>query len=99
MTDSRVRKLFFVLTTEARQLRETSVPGAGHQGDRPWTGAASQVASLINRGQPIDFSSESPAQLRAAGSIATALKLPLLLMHVVEPTRQAEVAVDEVPML
>ncbi len=94
-----VRKLFFGSTTE-RVLRETSVPVLVTKATDHGPVQASQVASLINRVLvPVDFSSASLPQLQAAGVIATALKVPLLLTHVVEPTRRPKWRAYERPSI
>ena len=80
-----VRKLFFGSTTE-RVLRETSVPVLVTKATDYGPLQASQMAPLINRVLvPVDFTSASMPQLLAAGVIATALNVPILLTHVVEP--------------
>lgn len=81
------RKLFFGSTTE-RVLRETGVPvlvtppvnpGPVHIGDAP---------RLLGRVVvPVDLSPASLPQTRVAGSLADALNLPVVLVHVIEPVR------------
>ena len=80
-----VRKLFFGSTTE-RVLRETSVPVLVTKATDHGPLQASEMAPVVNRVLvPVDFSTESAPQLLMAGVIATALKVPILLTHVVEP--------------
>lgn len=83
---TRMRRLFFGSTTE-RVLRETTVPVLVTPGD----------AAPLQRGDiqhaarrvlvPVDLSAASLAQVQAARAICEALRVPLLLTHVVEPMR------------
>lgn len=83
---SGARKMFFGSTTE-RVLRETPVPvlvmprAHGH-GDV----AAETVARQLNRIiVPIDLTVAATSQLQAASRLATELRAPLVLVHVLEP--------------
>ena len=79
-------------------MRETSLPVLVTKATDHGPVQASQVASLINRVLvPIHSAARAQAQLRAAGLIATALKVPLLLTHVVEPTRRPKWRAHERP--
>lgn len=81
------RKLFFGSTTE-RVLRETAVPvlvtpatdgGPVHEVD-----AAKLVRRIV---VPVDLSGASDHQIDVGSRIAQTLRLPLLLVHVIEPIR------------
>jgi universal stress protein A len=83
---SGARKMFFGSTTE-RVLRETPVPvlvtppAHGH-GDVAAEVAARQLNRII---VPVDLAVSATPQLQAASRIATALRVPLVLVHVLEP--------------
>ena len=83
---TRMRRMFFGSTTE-RVLRETSVPilvtpadaAPLHHGD---------IRSVVRRVLvPVDLSSASIAQVEAARAVCEAMRVPLLVTHVVEPVR------------
>jgi len=82
---SGVRKLFFGSTTE-RVLRETSSPvlvtPPTDPGPLRLEDAPRLVARLV---APVDLSPSSSYQADVAGSLAAALEIPLLLVHVLEP--------------
>jgi nucleotide-binding universal stress UspA family protein len=84
---SGVRKMFFGSTTE-RVLRETSVPvlvtPGGGRGPAQLTDTRKTVHRVL---APVDLSSATPRQVRIAKSIAEALDVGLLLVHVIEPVR------------
>lgn len=81
------RKMFFGSTTE-RVLRETSVPLLVTPGSDPGPGQVEKVRFGIRRILvPVDLTAATAHQLRIAGSIAEALELPILVLHVVEPVR------------
>lgn len=83
---SGTRKMFFGSTTE-RVLRETSVPvlvmppSRGH-GDVAVEVLARQLNRII---VPVDLTVEATSHLRIASRLATELRAPLLLVHVLEP--------------
>lgn len=79
------RKLFFGSTTE-RVLRETPIPVLVTPAGPPWGTTIDQLATRIGRVlAPVDLSSASPRQLAIASGIATALDVPLVVAHVMEP--------------
>ena len=83
---SGARKMFFGSTTE-RVLRETPVPvlvmppAHGH-GDVAAEVAARQLNRII---VPVDLAVSATPQLQASSRIATTLRVPLVLVHVLEP--------------
>lgn len=83
---SGARKMFFGSTTE-RVLRETPVPvlvmppSHGHADI-----AVEVVARQLNRIiVPVDLTVDATSQLKAASRLATELRAPLVLVHVLEP--------------
>jgi nucleotide-binding universal stress UspA family protein len=86
---SGARKMFFGSTTE-RVLRETPVPvlvmppahGPHGHGDVAAEVTARQLNRII---VPVDFAVSATSQLRAASRLATELRVPLVLVHVLEP--------------
>jgi nucleotide-binding universal stress UspA family protein len=81
------RKLFFGSTTE-RVLRETTVPVLVTPPANPGAIRAEDAKRLLGRiVTPVDLSPGSVQQVRAAGELAKALDLPLILVHVIEPVR------------
>jgi universal stress protein A len=79
------RKLFFGSTTE-RVLRETPIPVLVTPAGPPWGTTLDEVATHIGRVlAPVDLSAASPRQLTIASGIATALGVPLVVVHAVEP--------------
>jgi nucleotide-binding universal stress UspA family protein len=81
------RKLFFGSTTE-RVLRETAVPmlvtPGGEPGPRSFEAARQAVRRIL---VPVDLTAATSHQLAVARSLADALSLPLLVVHVIEPVR------------
>jgi nucleotide-binding universal stress UspA family protein len=81
------RKLFFGSTTE-RVLRETAVPmlvtPGGESGPRSFEEARKAVRRVL---VPVDLTAATSHQLTVARSLADALSLPLLVVHVIEPVR------------
>jgi nucleotide-binding universal stress UspA family protein len=83
------RKLFFGSTTE-RVLRETTVPVLVTPPVNPGAVHIDDAKRLIGRiVVPVDLSPASARQAQVAGRLADALKLPLVLVHVIEPVRSA----------
>jgi universal stress protein A len=92
-----VRKLFFGSTTE-RVLRETTVPVLVTRPDDYGAVRLDARASVVDRILvPVDFGMATAAQMHAAGMIAKALDVPLLLAHVLEPVRRPLWRQDEHP--
>lgn len=82
-----VRKLFFGSTTE-RVLRETTVPVLIAPASDPGPKTLEDVRRFVRRVlAPIDLTSATPRQALVARGLAEALDVPLLLAHVVEPSR------------
>ena len=87
-----VRKLFFGSTTE-RVLRETTVPVLVTQPTDPGPLRVEDAPRLLGRiVAPVDLSPYSQHHAGVAGSLAAALGLPLLLVHVLEPIASRLVA-------
>ena len=81
------RKLFFGSTTE-RVLRETTVPVLVTPPANPGPIQIEDARRLLHRiVVPLDLSPASLHQTRAATRLAEALRLPLVLLHVIEPVR------------
>jgi nucleotide-binding universal stress UspA family protein len=93
------RKLFFGSTTE-RVLRETMVPvlvtPAGDAGPRGVEDARSVVRRLL---APVDLTAATAHQVAVAHRIAEHLRLPLLLLHVIEPVRSMVAAQPRLPKI
>jgi universal stress protein A len=82
---SGVRKLFFGSTTE-RVLRETTVPVLVTPDERERAVSLSEMSRHIHRVlAPVDLSSASSHQVAIAAGLASALSVPLVLAHVIEP--------------
>ena len=82
-----VRKLFFGSTTE-RVLRETKVPVLIAPASDPGPRNLEDVKPFVRRVlAPIDLTAATARQVRVARGLAEALGVPLLLAHVVEPSR------------
>jgi nucleotide-binding universal stress UspA family protein len=81
------RKLFFGSTTE-RVLRETAVPVLVTPPVNSGPVHVEDARRLLGRiVVPVDLSPASQHQTWVAASLAEALKLPLLLVHVIEPVK------------
>ena len=86
------RKMFFGSTTE-RVLRETTVPVLVTPGNLPGPKTADEVPKLVRRIlAPVDLSAASEHQIHVARAVAETIKVPLLLLHVVEPVRAVAAA-------
>jgi nucleotide-binding universal stress UspA family protein len=82
-----VRKLFFGATTE-RVLRETSIPVLVTPAVEPGPLFLDNLRSLVGRVlAPVDLTAASKNQVQVAGALASAVDVPLILAHVVEPLR------------
>ena len=82
-----MRKLFFVSNAE-RVLRETTVPVLATPGDDEGPQQLDDVRDKVGRiVVPVDLSAASAHQVRIAAGLAEALRVPLILTHVVEPVR------------
>lgn len=93
------RKLFFGSTTE-RVLRETAVPVLVTYGGDPGPLHLDDVRKAVRRVlTPVDLTAATPHQLLVAGSVAEALGLPALLLHVIEPVRSMMAAQPRLPKL
>lgn len=79
-------KKFFFGSTAERVLRETTVPvlltPADDAGPIAIDAMARRAAPVL---VPVDFSDASARQVEVARRVATALQLPLLFAHVIEP--------------
>jgi len=81
------RKLFFGSTTE-RVLRETTVPTLVTSGTDTGPTDFEDLRKLVRRVLvPVDLSSATLGQVAIARRISTALTVPLILAHVIEPVR------------
>ena len=86
--NSGVRKLFFGATTE-RVLRETDIPVLVTPAVEPGPLFLEDVRQLVGRIlAPVDLTAASENQVQIAGALASAVDVPLLLAHVVEPVRR-----------
>jgi nucleotide-binding universal stress UspA family protein len=82
---SGMRKMFFGSTTE-RVLRETTVPVLVTPPDHAPVGSLENASRSIHRIlAPVDLTLGSPRQVRIAAGLASALSVPLILEHVIEP--------------
>lgn len=82
-----VRKLFFGATTE-RVLRETTIPVLVTPAVEPGPLFLDDVRHLVGRVlAPVDLSAASENQVQIAGALASAVEVPLLVAHVIEPLR------------
>ena len=82
-----VRKLFFGATTE-RVLRETDIPVLVTPAIEPGPLFLEDVRHLVSRVlAPVDLTGASRHQVHVAGALASAVGVPLLVAHVVEPLR------------
>jgi nucleotide-binding universal stress UspA family protein len=92
------RKLFFGSTTE-RVLRETGVPVlVTPGGSAPRT--REEVRKTVRRIlAPVDLTAATDGQLSIVGSIAQALDVPLVVLHVIEPVRSMVSAQPRVPKI
>ena len=80
-----VRKLLLGSTTE-RVLRETTLPVLVTPPTDPGPISVEDAPRLVGRiVAPVDLSSGSHYQAHVAGSLASALDVPLLVVHVLEP--------------
>ena len=93
------RKLFFGSTTE-RVLRETTVPvlvtPAGDAGPPRAEDARALVRRVL---APVDLTAATAHQVALAHRIAEHLRLPLLLLHIIEPVRSMAVAQPRLPKI
>jgi len=86
------RKLFFGSTTE-RVLRETSVPVLVTPPNDTGPLTPADIPKAVRRiVTPVDLTGTTTAQLQTAARIAGALKVPLILVHVIEPVRSIPAA-------
>lgn len=93
------RKLFFGSTTE-RVLRETTVPvlvtPAGDAGPARAEDARAAVRRIL---APVDLTAATAHQVAVAQKIAEHLRLPVLLLHVIEPVRSMVAAHPRLPKI
>ena len=93
------RRLFFGSTTE-RVLRETTVPVLVTPGSDPGPLKAEDGRRAIGRVlAPVDLTAATQQQLAIARSVAEALSLPVLVLHVVEPVRAMAAAQSRLPKI
>lgn len=82
---SGMRKMFFGSTTE-RVLRETTIPVLVTPPDHSRLPSLENATRRIHRIlAPVDLTPGSPRQVRIAAGLASALSVPLILGHVIEP--------------
>ena len=82
-----MRKLFFGATTE-RVLRETDIPVLVTPAVEPGPLFLEDVRQLVGRIlAPVDLTAASEHHVQMAGALASAVDVPLLLAHIVEPLR------------
>ncbi len=82
-----MRKLFFGSTTE-RVLRDTAAPVLVTNAADRGPAQMADVRAVVNRiVVPVDFTAGVPAHMQVAARVAEALEVPLLVTHVIEPTR------------
>ena len=93
------RKLFFGSTTE-RVLRETTVPvlvtPAADAGTSRTVGAQAALRRIL---VPVDLSAATAHQVAAAQRVAEHLRVPLLLLHVIEPVQSMVAAHPRLPKI
>ena len=93
------RKLFFGSTTE-RVLRETTVPvlvtPAGDAGPMRAEDAETMVRRIL---APVDLTGATTHQVAIANKIADHLRVPFLLLHVIEPVRSMIAAHPRLPKI
>jgi universal stress protein A len=81
------RKLFFGSTTE-RVLRETTSPVLVTPPEVKQNLHAADARQIVGRILvPVDLTIHSPDHVRIAATIAEAVSVPLILVHVMEPAR------------
>lgn len=82
-----VRKLFFGSTTE-RVLRAAEVPVLVSRAADAGPSGPDEVKTLVNRVLvPVDLDQSADRQVASASTVAEVLGVPILVAHVVEPTR------------
>ena len=93
------RKLFFGSTTE-RVLRETSVPVLVTPAEDPGPARIDEPPRTVRRVlAPVDLTAATAHQLVVAQKIAEQMRVPLLLLHVIEPVRSMAIAHPRVPRI
>jgi universal stress protein E len=86
------RKMFFGSTTE-RVLRETTVPVLVTPGSDAGPNSLEDIPRLVRRVlAPVDLTAATPHQLQVARGLAEAIRVPIVLLHVVEPVRTLSTA-------
>lgn len=94
-----VRKLFFGSTTE-RVLRETTVPVLVTPADDAGPVRPEDVDSTVRRIlAPVDLTPATAHEVEVASQIAERLRVPLLLLHVIEPVRSMIAAHPRLPKI
>jgi nucleotide-binding universal stress UspA family protein len=82
-----MRKLFFGSTTE-RVLRDSEVPVLVTNAADRGPAQMADVRAVVNRiVVPVDLTTGATAHIHVAARVAEALDVPLLVTHVIEPTR------------
>jgi nucleotide-binding universal stress UspA family protein len=93
------RKVFFGSTTE-RVLRETTMPVLVTPGGDPGPAHLEDARGVVRRIlAPVDLTQATAHQLSVARGLAEALKLPLLLLHVIPPARSMVAVQTHTPHL
>ena len=93
------RKLFFGSTTE-RVLRETTVPVLVTPPVNPGRIHVEDAQRLLRRiAVPVDLSPASLHQTQVARGLSEALRLPLVLVHVIEPVKSRLISRHHLPGL
>ena len=89
------RKMFFGSTTE-RVLRETTVPVLVTPGSDAGPEQLQDIPRLVRRVlAPVDLTAATRHQLDIARGLAEAIRVPIVLLHVVEPVRALSTARPE----
>ena len=93
------RKLFFGSTTE-RVLRETIVPVLVTPAEDAGPARAADAHSVVRRLlAPVDLTAATAHQVSVAHRVAEHLRLPLLLLHVIEPVRSMVASQPRLPKI
>jgi universal stress protein E len=93
------RKLFFGSTTE-RVLRETTVPVLVTPAEDAGPARADDARAAVRRVlAPVDLTAATAHQVAVAQKVAEHLRLPLLLLHVIEPVRSMIAAHPRLPKI
>lgn len=93
------RRMFFGATTE-RVLRSAPVPVLVTSPDDPGPATADQLGAAVHRILvPVDLDGSATHAVRVAAGLAPVFNVPLLVVHVVEPSRLPSPRRAEAPVL